>query len=249
MKPLSERLFFPAVEDAQCSFGGNVIFVAQIKGTKSAYHNLEVDLLPSYSHDPSAVQREIIHAEERYPLPWAPHYWSLPLEFDDGTNGLAFTMHEWGQGDRTIYHYGNAYCAKTIPIHPAMTRYIVSHEYGHAACYQAARLLFKQKGSDDTQEFEKDYAKRRGLEHYSGYGRKRWHLATGEIIANDFRILMLGKEAEFWPHDCEHPLKKPEMTRYWEEIQVVFQNEIKGQEAFEVAKAKQVAAAPSLGAK
>ncbi len=105
--------------------------------------------------------------------------------------------------------------AKRIPIHPAMVRYLVAHEYGHAAFHHVARLMGYLDGERDRLE-AKYIAEVRGADlsppKYSG---GRWHRAFGEIIANDFRVAVMGREAEFWPHDLPRPVVGDSVEAWW----------------------------------
>lgn len=97
---------------------------------------------------------------------------------------------------------------KRIPIMPSMTRYLVSHEYGHLV---EARLV--EAGRLDVEE----YAKKRGCEPRGTefYGGRTWHKAFGEIFANDFRIIICDREPEFWPHPVPHPNSDRALIEWW----------------------------------
>lgn len=90
---------------------------------------------------------------------------------------------------------------KRIPPHPAMTRYLVGHEYGHHVCWMLGKLRGAGHLQDDS--FLPQYAQARGLDvdlvRHDGAGGT-WHTSIGEIFACDFRILILGVEPEYWPH-------------------------------------------------
>lgn len=89
--------------------------------------------------------------------------------------------------------------AKRIPIHPAMIRYLVAHEYGHAAF----NYIRRSKGYDIHEDatLMKEYMAVRGLEwKEQSYRGGMWHLNANEIVANDFRTLVVHRETEFWPH-------------------------------------------------
>jgi hypothetical protein len=45
-----------------------------------------------------------------------------------------------------------------------------------------------------------EYAQLRGCDPATPYGGGTWHKSPGELLANDFRILVAGVEPEFWPH-------------------------------------------------
>lgn len=111
---------------------------------------------------------------------------------------------------------------KRTPLHPAMTRYVVSHEYGHAA----EKWLVKQMGMKDIYEFRPFYKNLRGGTFYDGYSGRRWHENIGEHIANDFRILVAKQEVGYWPHPgYERPEKIPAIVEFWQEKVAFFKGE------------------------
>ncbi len=88
---------------------------------------------------------------------------------------------------------------KRIPPHPAMTRYLVGHEYGHHVCWMLGKLRGAGHLQDDS--WLAEYATLRGLPDTTppnGSGGN-WHRALEEIFACDFRT-HLGVENEYWPH-------------------------------------------------
>jgi hypothetical protein len=48
------------------------------------------------------------------------------------------------------------------------------------------------------------------------YGGGTWHAQPQEIIANDFRVLVMDQEREFWPHP-DVPMPAREMLAWWDE--------------------------------
>lgn len=90
---------------------------------------------------------------------------------------------------------------KRIPPHPAMTKYLVGHEYGHHICWMLGNLRNPDHLQNDS--WLPEYAQLRGLpvdevSHHGAGGN--WHDSAAEIFACDFRILVLGIETEYWPH-------------------------------------------------
>lgn len=106
---------------------------------------------------------------------------------------------------------------KRIPPHPAMTRYLVGHEYGHHVCWMLGSVRGASHLQDDS--YLPDYAKMRGLDvdevrHHGAGGN--WHNSISEIFACDFRILILGIESEYWPHPgIPHPDTVENLNAWW----------------------------------
>lgn len=203
-------------------------------GGGSYERTFKVDPFPCYAHDLERVTIIANMCEEAFPLRDARvGLYLLSHDFIDRINGLTFedTIYyrdddsEW---DEKIPSYKNdgsvnnlhgqaltiALAGKRIPIMPAMTRYLVSHEYGHAVFDYAARKLgYKDHEADKLQA---DYMKLRGIEdwpkHYTG---AQWHQSPGEIIANDFRILFTKQEMEFYPHECALPNWREPEGLWW----------------------------------
>ncbi len=193
-------------------------------GTGSYQRTLKVDPYPAYPHDLEHVERTLGHCMDVFPLKVAKFgLWVLSHDLIDRVNGVTFedALYEREDGsdwEETIPHYDGsgemrtfrgqalsiALAAKRIPIHPAMTRYLVSHEYGHAAFYVVARTLGYKDSERD--KLEENYMELRGIEDYAKkYRGGDWHRNPGEIIANDFRILFTKQEMEYYPHDCPLP--------------------------------------------
>lgn len=106
---------------------------------------------------------------------------------------------------------------KRIPPHPAMTRHLVAHEYGHQV--QRMLTLLRERPHLEDDAVLREYAAARGLPESSvRYGSGgRWHDAAGEIFACDFRILVCGLEAEYWPHPgVPRPESIPGLNAWWD---------------------------------
>jgi hypothetical protein len=183
--------------------------------------HIKFDPFPCYSHKKDLVTDIAKQVEKSFPIGFNVFYFIYPNEPLERTNGTASknTVSYEDEENRkkavwegTIDLYG-----KRIPLHPAMTRYLVSHEYGHIVdnWINHCRGL-KEDG------FDKEYAKMRGIELDSKYGGRRWHSNIGEIIANDFRICVTGFEKEFWPHDCKHPDEDDNVKNWWYEAMISF---------------------------
>ncbi len=163
-----------------------------------------VDPFPCYLHDAALVREQLASVAARFPL-GAPCLVSLvAFESLDRTNGCCEIASAWGEGGKeTGWAASIRLWGKRIPPHPAMTRYLVAHEYGHAVEAAIARTEFSDgKAGDRSSRLGAAYRELRGLRRAprGGYGGQTWHVATGEIFANDFRILVCDVEPEFWPH-------------------------------------------------
>lgn len=172
---------------------------------------------PAYHHDIDLVRAEFSRLRELAPLPFPLLVAVFSHEFHGRTNGFynehAHYNYETSKAD---YHIGTiCLSGKVIPLHPAMTRYLVSHEYGHGVEDQLQRI----RGM-------KDFALRRYyVEHVrpdalDSYGPGKWHSNVGELMANDFRILVAGREPEFWPHPgFSRPEHTPSVVTFWQDAQ------------------------------
>lgn len=183
-----------------------------------------IDPFPAYSHDKGLVEEMVDRVTERVPIEGDLAIYILPAETVVRTNG-------WTQSDFER-HYGDdgkeneparfqpsiGLDGKRIPIHPAMTRYLVGHEYGHVI---ATWLAYKANLHNyDSRLIEAEYAELRGLEAQKASAGVRWHLDHGEVFANDFRILIANVEKEFWPHPGIEPPKghlATKLMHWWDE--------------------------------
>jgi hypothetical protein len=193
-------------------------------GVGSYRRSFKVDPYPAYAHDVELVEGLAAQCEERFPLSGARiGIWLLSHDFIDRVNGVTFEDYIYNREDGTewkeevLCHCGCGemkkfsgqaltivLSGKRIPIHPAISRYLVTHEYGHAVFDYIARRMGYDYGDHD--KLKEEYMKLRGLENYTlKYSGGKWHAAPGEIIANDFRVLFTKQEIEFWPHECALP--------------------------------------------
>jgi hypothetical protein len=165
---------------------------------EGSYTRLEkVDPAPCYAHDVDAVRAELAHLQRVAPIP-------VPLAIFVLSHEMLGRTNAWFSEDR-VYRGNNtsdsfqigliAMSGKRIPIHPAMTRYLVAHEYGHFV----EHFLARHRGLKDG-ELRRQYREQVRPQGSEAYGCGKWHDATGEIFANDFRILVAKRETEFWPH-------------------------------------------------
>lgn len=199
--------------------------------TKFSRYLEQVDPWPAYAHNRYELETMINHVEEIFPLPepFRPQWFVLPFDGEPRANGSAnrrfdyyskradklkkerdtvgivpANMTEWGA---FIILYG-----KRTPIHPAMTRFVAAHEYGHVVDYYIERMM----GMEPDRELgDKEYAKLRNMKNDQSYGAHGWHKNIGEIIADDFRILLAEVEEEHWPHNVSRPVQGTELHEWW----------------------------------
>lgn len=172
------------------------------------HNRIYVDPCPAYNHDVNLVKEEFDRVFKNAPLINIPKVLVLSYEVTSRTNGYADS-----------YFNSIVLSAKRTPIHPDMTKYLVSHEYGHHVQYNIDFLR-----GDENVLYNEDsnvlveYQKLRGGSFE--YGPAKWHLNVGELFANDFRILVACSEVEFWPHpDFVHPLDSNSGVRdFWADI-------------------------------
>lgn len=180
---------------------------------------LYVDPTPCFTHDLELVKTTLALCESSFPLPKPVSLYVISFEGTGRTNGQTHHESDYkekSEHDEYITYPLIALFGKRTPIHPAMTRYLVAHEYGHAVDRAIASKRYA--GGDPCSALHKDYAKMRGLPEISSYGPTTWHLATTEVIANDFRVLVMGIEKEFWAHPVPMPSEVPEVVAWWEEV-------------------------------
>jgi hypothetical protein len=180
----------------------------------------KVDPFPCYPHDLALVTSEAERTARLFPVPFPVQIYVSAFEMDGRTNAHAYTEYDYDYDAKTVngeypVKSGSGtivISGKRIPIMPSMTRYLVSHEYGHlveAALTKAKRLDINK------------YAEMRGCEprNTEFYGGRTWHKAFGEIFANDFRVIVCDREPEFWPHPVKHPLKARKLINWWRKQQ------------------------------
>lgn len=162
------------------------------------------DPFPAYPHDLADVEAAAKHVEQC----WAPT-WNVEIHIADReeqgrSNGYSY-IHEGGhyEGDEWVKDEPVGLIVlsgKRVPPHPAVTRYLVAHEYGHNVEWMLVKARGGKTAHDGT--LIREYATLRGLPDsalYDGSGG-RWHDSATEIFACDFRILICDVEPDYWPH-------------------------------------------------
>lgn len=182
---------------------------------KAYVYGEKVDPFPCYTHDSVLVDAIASRCEQVFPTQYPPFYYICNYECEGRTNGSAHhdSVYDHESGKTTEWETHIYLWGKRIPPHPAMTKYLVSHEYGHLVQHQIER----NRGLDcHNDSLRHEYMKLRPGSNW-GYGAKRWHSNVGELIANDFRICVMEMESGFWPHNgFPHPLEVVEIQDFWE---------------------------------
>ena len=202
-------------KDLKWSFDSNNPSFTVKSGSYS--HSIRVDPFPCYSHDLKLVKKEVKEIKQKFLLP-VPVYIYI-AEFEElsrtnahASNGIDYNGRQDKEGNY-IDWIGTIVCSgKRIPIMPSMTRYLISHEYGHLVDHYLEQKLNLKAG-----ELRSVYAKLRNVTQPSYYGGPTWHKLIGEIFANDFRVLVMKKELEFWPHEVPRPEKNKKVKDWWKD--------------------------------
>jgi hypothetical protein len=193
------------------------------KMSLGGYTTVNMDPFPCYAHPTERVQQLVDLVVAKFPIGMDVHFYMPAYDSTARFNGCCWVNQDYSDqtsvklenGD-TLYAPKTAHillAGKVIPLHPAMTRYLVPHEYGHAV---EDWVAWRQRKRD--KDLLVEYAKLRGLEPDQGkYVARNWHKTVGEIFANDFRIIVCGLEPEFWPHECERPEKNYGVIGFWQE--------------------------------
>jgi hypothetical protein len=174
---------------------------------------------PCYPHDAKLVAKTLAEVEATFKVKNPTTVFVFHYDIDGRTNGWT----EYAANYTTKTEVCPIFLAgKRIPPMPSMTRYLVAHEYGHVVSSHLALAMFREK----EDEYTSHNPRRRMYEEYTKircpelvtpayYGPMTWHASLPEIFANDFRILVAGKEPEFWPHPVEYPTKVKKLVSWW----------------------------------
>lgn len=193
-------------------FDGEPYFKTQLAKTEYQ-EKINIQAFPCYSFDLKLVNHVAEYVENCFSIGFPCDYYVLDYDVIEGVNGYASRVSEWNDGKEVAFEPYIVLAGKKTPIHPAMQRYLIGHERGHVINYW---LSLKMGMTDE--EFDKHYADIREIDYSFEYGGKKWHTNTGEIMANDFRVLVCGLETDFWPHDAVHPFKCESVIKFWGEM-------------------------------
>lgn len=180
------------------------------------------DPFPAYTHDVEVVQAAADYVVECCPPAWDVELYVADREEVGRSNGFSHV-------DEGGHYEGDEYVkdppvglimlsGKRVPPHPAVTRYLVAHEYGHNVEW----MINVARGVKHThdEQLVKEYARMRGLGkktlHHGSGGR--WHDGVHEIFACDFRLVVCGVEPDYWPHPgVPRPEAVPAVEGWWSE--------------------------------
>ncbi|MGI5155813.1 hypothetical protein [Microbispora sp. CA-102843] len=179
------------------------------------------DPFPAYAHDVGLVAAEAARVSALCPPLWDINLYVADREETGRSNGHS-NVHEDGhyEGDDWVKDPPIGLIVlsgKRIPPHPAMTRHLVAHEYGHHVQWMLNQVGGARHLHDDHGHMT-EYAELRGLPedavHHGTGGR--WHDSVREVFACDFRILVCETEREFWPHPgIPRPEDVPGLVDWW----------------------------------
>lgn len=179
-----------------------------------------VDPTPGYSHDVEIVKVEAEKCWKACPLDRDLQIFILDRDIPARTNGQTSTTTDYDKPKEASGRY--PWCpyitlsGKRIPPHPAMTRYLVAHEYGHAVQH----VVNCKRGHElSSEKLYDEYKKIRAVPTGRYYGPGNWHARIEELFANDFRILVMGCEKEFWPHPgFQRPESVHGLEDWWKQV-------------------------------
>lgn len=202
----------------------------KIKRELSGYsRNVKIDPFPCIVHNLDLMRERIEFIEAAFPIGALKRWLVLPYEVTERVNAWASHDYIWSNGtdpEKDLAKKKNrlelfvVFSGKRSNIHPAMTRFLVAHEYGHWVDYWITSIMKEENYSNDEEIFRKKYAEIRGIPYVDdeNYGGGNYHDSLAEIIADDFRIVVGGTDVDYYQHSCTHPLKDPNVVAYWGEL-------------------------------
>jgi hypothetical protein len=159
------------------------------------------DPFPAYPHHLDEVRDTVQHVVRCCPPLWTIDVLVADREEVGRSNGFSdvnvnshYEGDEWVDDPKGLIMLSG----KRVPPHPAVTRYLVAHEYGHHAEWMINRTQDTKSLRDETLVAE--YARLRGVTSVHHGSGGRWHDGAHELMACDFRILVCEVEPDYWPH-------------------------------------------------
>lgn len=183
------------------------------------------DPFPAYPHHLDDVVEAAGFVQDCFAPAWNVELYVADREEVGRSNGFSYVhagSHYDDASDKWVQDKPTGLIVlsgKRVPPHPAVSRYLVAHEFGHNVQYMIAR--YKGHENLHADEWLAAYAELRGLgaaNMHPGNGG-RWHDSITEIFACDFRILICDLEPGFWPHPgIAHPTQVDGLNRWWQEV-------------------------------
>lgn len=181
------------------------------------------DPFPAYPHNIDDVIEAAGYVQDCFVPKWNVELHVADREEVGRSNGFSY-CHEGGRyvGDEWVKNAPTGLIllsGKRVPPHPAVTRYLVAHEYGHNVQW----MIAKHKGCTSVNDtgWMDEYAEVRGLgpEHRHHGSGGRWHDGIDEIFACDFRVLVCEVEPDYWPHPgIPYPTTVRGLADWWQAI-------------------------------
>jgi len=172
-----------------------------------------VDPCPGFGHDLALVEKELDYLQHVAPLPFPIKVAVMDRELLGRTNAQYHELFDWSDREHGKRVGVILLSGKRIPMHPAITRYLVAHEYGHAV----EDWIRTERGGPKALEtdFRRDYMSAcRPTASDTSYGPLHWPDNVGELFANDFRLQVTFREEEYWPHPGHEPYPSA-VTAWW----------------------------------
>jgi hypothetical protein len=182
------------------------------------------DPFPAYPHDIGAAQTAAAAVERVCPPLWDVHLFAADREDTGRTNGFSY-LHSRDRYDPDTGDWVKTAPAglimlggKRLPPHPAVTAYLVGHEYGHHVEWMINQARGARRANDETtaHQYQETRCLPPSVLHHGAGGT--WHDAIAEIIACDFRVLVCGIETGYWPHPTiPRPEHVPGLASWWDQ--------------------------------
>lgn len=176
----------------------------------TGWRSVTVDPFPAYPHDVAVINAVAAKVAVRFAPGYDVTIYLADREATSRSNAHAERLKKWDGKEYTETAGVIFVSGKRIPPHPAVTRYLVAHEYGHHVEW----WLEKLRGLEEDKLIQ-EYLALRELDTQVGGGGV-WHKAAQEVFACDFRVLVADVEPEYWPHaGVLRPGEVPAIREWW----------------------------------